>query len=100
MVYRPDFEARLAQHFAGNLSEDDASWYALKNVVYATGCRTFLAKQNVLSWREIQQRSWPFFENSLSVYVELLYTPTGLMAVRALAAMVLGPQLHLTSVLC
>ncbi|KEF57046.1 uncharacterized protein A1O9_07236 [Exophiala aquamarina CBS 119918] len=91
VVYRPEFETRLVQHFERGTSDDDASWYALRNVVYATGCRTFLAKQNLLSWAEIQRRSWPFFENSLSVYVELLYTPTGLSAVRALAAM----NLHL-----
>lgn len=68
--------------------DDDASWYALRNAVYATGCRTHLANQKSVSWAQAQAQSWPYFENALSVHVELLYTPTGLTAVRALAAMV------------
>ncbi len=88
VVYRTEFEARLAEHFESGGAQDDPSWYALRNVVYATGCRTFLAQQKSMPWKEAQDRSWPYFENALSVYVELLYTPTGLFAVRALAAMV------------
>ncbi len=88
VVYRPEFETRLEEHFQDGISWDDPSWYALRNVVYASGCRTFLAKQRSVSWAEAQARSWPYFENALSVYIELLYTPTGLSAVRALAAMV------------
>ena len=76
------------EHFENGDLHDDPSWYALRNAVYATGCRTLLAKENSSSWTEVQQKSWPYFENALSVYVELLYTPTGLTAVRALAAMV------------
>ncbi|KAK5051556.1 hypothetical protein LTR84_003208 [Exophiala bonariae] len=90
-VYRPEFETRLTQHFREATLDDDPSWYALRNIVYATGCRTLLSKQGIISWQEIQHRSWPFFENALSVYVELLFTPTGLMAIRALVAM----NLHL-----
>ena len=97
VVYRPEFEALLKEHFSGTLS-DNASWYALRNVVYATGCRTYLAKQNPRSWTEAQRRSWPFFENALSVYVDLLYTPTNLSAVRALAAMVSKGHLTFTMV--
>lgn len=37
---------------------------------------------------DAQVQSWGFFENSLSVHTELLYTPTGMMAVQALALMV------------
>lgn len=87
-MHQPDFEARLVEHFKQESENDDPSWYALRNIVYATGCRTLLANQNTVSWAEVQNRSWPFFENALSVYVDLLYTPTGLMAVQALSAMV------------
>ncbi|KAJ9614387.1 hypothetical protein H2200_002523 [Cladophialophora chaetospira] len=86
VVYRPEFEARLGEHFKGSC-EDDPSWYALRNVVYATGCRTYLAKQKSCSWTEAQHRSWPYFENALASQFDLLYTPTGLAAVRAIAAM-------------
>ena len=88
-MYRPEFESKLIEHFELGHADDDPSWYAMRNIVYASGCRTFLAKQKTVPWKEVQDRSWPFFENALSVYVELLYTPTGLLAVRALSAMVL-----------
>lgn len=87
VVYRPEFEARLEDYFNTG-DNDDSSWYALRNVVYATGCRAYLAKQRPPNWSDAQRRSWSYFENALSVYVDLLYTPTGLSAVRALAAMV------------
>ena len=87
IVHRPEFEARLTEHFNGTRG-DDSSWYALRNVVYATGCRTYLSTQKSQSWTDVQQRSWAYLENAMSVYFDLLYTPTGLSAVRALAAMV------------
>jgi hypothetical protein len=94
VVHRSDFEDRLARHFQNGGAPDDSSWYALRNVVYATGCRTLLAKQKGLTWSEVHRRSWPYFENALSVHVDLLYTQTGLSAVRALAAMVRISPLH------
>jgi len=89
VVFRPEFEHRLAEHLkGGGSSTDDAAWYALRNSVYASGCRAFFAKQSSVTWAEAQRRSWPYLENALSVQLELMYTPTDLMAVRALAAMV------------
>lgn len=88
VVYRPEFEARLARHLEAQDVQDDPSWYALRNIVYATGCRALLVQQKTVRWPEVHRQSWPFFENALSVYVELLYTQTGLSAVRALTAMV------------
>lgn len=87
VVYRPQFEARLAKHFETGGAQDDPSWYALRNIVYATGCRTLLAGKKTVTWAEAQHQSWPFFENALSVHFELLFTPTGLVAVQAIAAM-------------
>ena len=68
--------------------EDDASWFALRNTVYASGCRIVLSKQASVTFSEAQSQAWLYFENALSVHTELLYTPTGLTAVQALALMV------------
>ncbi|OQV00980.1 Fungal specific transcription factor domain-containing protein isoform 3 [Cladophialophora immunda] len=86
VVYRPEFEARLHDHL-NSRGINCPTWHALRNVVYATGCRTYLAKQKSSNWSDAQRQSWVYFENALSVYVDLLYTPSGLTAVRALAAM-------------
>lgn len=87
--YRPAFEARLRSQFAQDPEfEDDASWFALRNTVYASGCRIMLSKQASVTFSEAQSQAWLYFENALSVHTELLYTPTGLTAVQALALMV------------
>jgi hypothetical protein len=41
-----------------------------------------------MTFSEAQGQAWQYFENALSVHTELLYTPTGLSAVQALALMV------------
>lgn len=88
IVHRPDFESRLRAQFSKFPGfEDDPSWFALRNTVYASGCRIVLAKDLSVSFTEAQARAWRFFENALSVHTELLYTPTGLTAVQALALM-------------
>ena len=89
IVQRPVFETRLrAQLTQSPGFEDDPSWYALRNAVYATGCRIVLSKDPSTTFGEDQARAWRYFENALSVHTELLYTPTGLPAVQALAIMV------------
>jgi hypothetical protein len=87
--YRPAFEARLRSQFAEDAGfEDDVSWFALRNAVYASGCRIVLSKLASVTFSEAQAQAWSYFENALSVHTELLYTPTGLTAVQALALMV------------
>lgn len=89
IVYRPDFEARLRLHFEHNaLNDDEPAWYALRNTVYASGCRVYLSRRRSTSFAEAQAQAWRYLENALSVYVDLLFTPSGLMAVQALVAMV------------
>jgi hypothetical protein len=90
VVYRPAFEARLrAQFEQGSAYEDeDASWYALRNTVYASGCRSVLAKDSSISFVEAQALAWSYFENALSVHTDILFNPTGLSAVQALTLMV------------
>ncbi|KAJ9615103.1 hypothetical protein H2200_001177 [Cladophialophora chaetospira] len=86
VICRPDFEARLQAHFGPNSPDDDgAAWYALRNTVYATGLRILESKQT--KYAEAQRKAWRFFENALSVFVELVFAPSGIPAVQAVAAM-------------
>ena len=88
VVQRPAFEARLRSHFEHYISvEDDPSWYALRNTVYASGCRIVLSKDHTTTFSDAQVQGWQYFEHALSVLMELELAPTGLSAVQALTAM-------------
>ncbi|KAF2101307.1 hypothetical protein NA57DRAFT_72748 [Rhizodiscina lignyota] len=84
IVERPWFESRLRAHFNGTIP-DDKAWYALRNVIWASGCRIVLSK--TASFREVSQASWAFFENALSVHTEILLVRASMVAVQALALM-------------
>lgn len=86
LVYQPDFEARLKRHFE-TASDHDPSWYALRNAVYAEGCRNVGSGDNLRDFSNIQSEAARYFENALSVVTDLLFTPNGIMAVQALAVM-------------
>lgn len=86
IVNRLRFESRLQAHYQGSDSDDDPAWYALRNAVFASGCRVDLARTGTFS--EACQTSWGFFGNALSVHTELLYFRTSLLAIQALAVMV------------
>lgn len=85
IVDRPWFESRLRAHISATIP-DDKAWYALRNVLWACGCRIMLSK--TASFREASQASWALFENALSVYTEVLFLRTSMMAVQALILMV------------
>ncbi|KAH0829252.1 putative fungal specific transcription protein [Fonsecaea pedrosoi] len=88
IVDRASFEARLTAQILGSASGDDPAWYALRNVVYAFGCRASTYRETVPeSWAEAQRKSWQYFENALSVHTELVYFRSNLSAVQALLAM-------------
>lgn len=89
VVHRPDFEARLTLHLqnAGPQNEDIA-WYALRNAVYAVGCRTRAAIDGTGSFADALQESLRYFYNAFSVFSDLIFMPSGLMAVQALLVMV------------
>lgn len=89
VVYRPEFEARLHAHFQNGASSpaDDVAWYALRNTVYAAGCRQILLKDGITSYADAQAEASRYFENALSVHTDLIYGPSGLEAIRALVAM-------------
>lgn len=91
IVSRPVFEARLRTHFEnhpGTLLDSDSSWYALRNAIYAAGCRTAMARENPGPFCVGQGYGWQYFQNALSVHTELLFCRTNFMAVQALAVMV------------
>jgi hypothetical protein len=90
VISRPVFEARLRSYLdQDGSSDDDPAWYALRNTVYACGCRIELSRASIAtSLLEAEEKAWQFFQKALSVHTELLYLPTGLMAVEALTAMV------------
>lgn len=89
VVYRPEFEAQLRLHFQRPRSPDeDVAWYALRNAVYAVGCRAAASAGIVKDFRQTQQKSLKFFHNAFSVYTSLLYMPSGLTAVQTLVIMV------------
>ncbi|KAJ5624438.1 hypothetical protein N7510_000747 [Penicillium lagena] len=88
VVYRPEFEAQLRLHFQRPRSPDeDVAWYALRNAIYAVGCRAAASTGNAKDFHQIQQKSLKFFHNAFSVYTNLLYMPSGLTAVQALVIM-------------
>ncbi|KAL2836399.1 fungal-specific transcription factor domain-containing protein [Aspergillus pseudoustus] len=85
-VHRPDFETHLRLHHQG-LQADDAAHYALRNAVYAVGCRAAAMLDDSASFTETRQLSLKYFQNALSVYTDLLFMPSGLAAVEALIVM-------------
>lgn len=70
------------------MSGEDAAWFSLRQTVYASGCRIYLSKNTSMSFTEIQNEAWSYFQSAMSALVELLFTPTCLLALRALVAMV------------
>jgi len=96
-VCRASFESRLREQFShGPISsaDEDPAWYALRHVVYATGCRYLLSKEDRPgAFAEAYEGGWKFFQNALSVHTDLLFVNTSLLAVQALAAMVNLPSL-------
>jgi hypothetical protein len=101
IVCRTSFEARLRIHYQQGFmpsAESDPAWYALRNAIFATGCRSSLAKEPSGGFRVAHRRSWKYFQNALSVYTELHFARTGLMAVQALTVMVMKRLPRLTVV--
>ncbi|KAJ5772296.1 fungal-specific transcription factor domain-containing protein [Penicillium odoratum] len=88
VVIRSDFESRLRVHFQDpNRPDEDVAWYALRNAVYAVGCRAAASMDRTREFAEIQSESMRFFHNAFSVLSELLFMPGGLIAIQALIVM-------------
>ncbi|EXJ69162.1 uncharacterized protein A1O5_08097 [Cladophialophora psammophila CBS 110553] len=85
VVQRSWFETRLRAHTNSPNRDDEPAWYALRNVIFATGSRLHLAKTT--TFREACQISWGWFENALSVHTEILYFKTSILGLQALTLM-------------
>ncbi|KAH0828549.1 putative fungal specific transcription factor [Fonsecaea pedrosoi] len=85
VVQQSWFESRLRAHLNGLDTSEDPAWYALRNIIYATGSRLHLAK--TATFQEASQTSWEFFENALSMHTEILYFRSSLIGVQALSLM-------------
>lgn len=87
---RQTFEARLQQHYKQpRVAEGDLNWYALRNTVFAIGCRLVLSPGGLSSnFAAAQKQSWSYFENSLSVHMNLVYTPSDITTIETLVLMV------------
>jgi hypothetical protein len=86
IVHRPWFEAQLKGYFNGTINDSDPAWYALRNAIYASGCRIELSKYKPFS--EANQMAWGWFENALAVHTEILYFRTSILGVQVLTLMV------------
>ncbi|KAK5739936.1 hypothetical protein LTR17_005032 [Elasticomyces elasticus] len=85
ILHRPWFEQQLAAHLSGIQGEASPTWHALRNVVYAAGCRIELSKS--CSFQEASQKSWVYFEDALTVYARLLFFKTSITGVQVLTLM-------------
>jgi hypothetical protein len=88
MVYRPSFERHLRAHLSDQVHYHDATWYALRNVVYAAGCKIYRSDFSAANSSDIQRECRGYFGNALSVHSELLLNKPTLRSVRALLIMV------------
>lgn len=68
------FMDRLELHYRQHQSvENDLNWYALRNTVFAIGSRLGIASFRLAqTLSAAQAQSWAYFENALSVYVNLI----------------------------
>lgn len=93
---RAEFEKCLRAHFQGDSSAyslsplaQDKAWYALRNTVYALGCRVSLSQEaGPNGFAESRTRSWQYFENALAVHTDIIYGRAEVTSIRALVLMV------------
>ena len=90
VINRHEFEQHVHGHQGSMLSNDsnDPAWYAIRNVVYASGCRLYHSAGSPVSFTVVQEEASGYFSNALSVHSDLLLRRPTLAAVRALLAMV------------
>jgi hypothetical protein len=90
ILHRPWFEQQLSAHLAGTLHDPGPTWHALRNVVFAAGCRIEMCKSQ--SFQKAAKHAWRYFENALSVYARLLFFRTSITGVQVLTLMVSPPK--------
>ncbi|KAK5044674.1 hypothetical protein LTR84_010566 [Exophiala bonariae] len=89
IVHRPHFEDRLRAHFEQDSKDvtEDIAWYALRNTIYAAGCRQLLLREQSVKYAQAQAEAFRYFYRAFQVQTDLMYGPPTLEAVRALTAM-------------
>ena len=87
-MHRPEFERHLRVHLAGRTHYHDSALYALRNAVYAVGCRVYSSENPAADFENVHREAWAYFSKSLSVHSELLLSKPTLRSVRALLSMV------------
>lgn len=91
---RKKFEARLLATFDGSCP-DDFAWYALRNTVYAAGCKIMMTHDSHSdAFARAQAQAWTYFENALSVHTDLIYVRSDITAIQALMTMVTTTNSH------
>ncbi|KAK5047211.1 hypothetical protein LTR84_006733 [Exophiala bonariae] len=88
-IHQLDFQQQLRSHFENPNPNEDPVSYAIRNTVYASGCRLHSSANYAASFDAIQKEAWGYFSNALSVHSELLLRSPSIGAVRALLAMAL-----------
>jgi hypothetical protein len=89
-IDRSDFFTKLKKHYEDSIYDVDPGWYALRNVVFASGCRITSSKSH--TWTEAQVLAKGYFDNALSVEADLLHGTRGIIAIQALLMMVRIPE--------
>ncbi|KAK5064847.1 hypothetical protein LTR84_000681 [Exophiala bonariae] len=85
VVQRSTFETQLTSYLNGVTSHVDVAWHALRNAIYASGCRIHLSETQ--SFQEANRVAWTYFENALAFYAQILLFRTSLTSVQALTVM-------------
>lgn len=88
VVNRDDFQEHIHRHFQRATTDDgDAASYALRNAVYAVGCR-MMCVHGCQDFSQTQEQALKLFFNAFSRFPDLLFMPSGLRAVQSLVVMV------------
>ena len=85
VVQQSTFESQLTAYLDGVTSHVDIAWHALRNAIYASGCRIHLSETQ--SFHEANRLAWTYFENALALHTEILLFRTSLASVQALTVM-------------
>ena len=86
IVHRPTFEAQLRSYLTGDTINTDVAWHALRNAIYASGCRLHLSGSS--SFEEANRAAWAYLENALALYTDTLLFRSSITSVQAMAVMV------------
>lgn len=86
VVHQTTFESQLAAYLSGTTTDFEIAWHALRNAIYATGCRIHLSETR--SVHEANRVAWTYFENALALHTQILLFKTSLVGVQALTVMV------------